>query len=114
LIEQHTELFSRLCNVERVDLLNGNAPGQSAAVVSGDVTIHLPLAGMIDLSAERDRLTKELENVKAAIAKTEGMLANESFVSRAKPEVVESTRSRLIDLVKTRDAVEDQLRGLAG
>jgi valyl-tRNA synthetase len=112
LIEDHADLFSRLCNVERVDLLNGNAPGQSAAVVSGDVTIHLPLAGMIDLSAERERLTKELETVKAQIAKTEGMLANESFVSRAKPEVVESTRVRLAELVQSRDSIEGQLNSL--
>jgi valyl-tRNA synthetase len=106
LIEHHTDLFSRLCNVERVDLLNGNAPGQSAAVVSGDVTIHLPLAEMIDLSAERERLTKELEGVKVQIAKTEGMLANESFVSRAKPEIVENTRTKLAELIRSRDGIE--------
>ncbi len=113
LIERHTDLFARLCNVDQVTMLNGsNPPGQSAAVVSGDVTIYLPLAGMVDLDAERERLTKELDTLKAQIAKSEGMLANESFVSRAKPEVVERERTKLTDLKATRAAVEERLGAL--
>jgi valyl-tRNA synthetase len=115
LIERHADIFSRLANVEKVTLLNGNgAPEQSAAVVSGDVTLYLPLAGMIDLAVESDRLSKELENIKAQITKTEGMLANESFVSRAKPEVVERERTKLKDLTQTRGVVEERLRALKG
>ncbi|MEP7286515.1 MAG: valine--tRNA ligase [Chloroflexota bacterium] len=114
-IGQYAYIFSRLCNVEQLDMLNGKAaPEQSAAVVSGDVTVYLPLAGMIDLAAERTRLTEELEMIKGQIAKTQGMLANESFVSRAKPEVVERERTKLADLTRTRAAVEERLGGLVG
>ncbi len=114
-IANHRDLFSRLCNVERVDMLDGsNPPGQSAAVVSGDVTIYLPLAGMVDLDAERERLGKELANVKAQIEKAEKMLANESFVSRAKPDVVQRERDKLAELTQTRAAIEERLGTLVG
>jgi valyl-tRNA synthetase len=114
LIESHRDLFSRLCNVERVTLLDGNnPPGQSAAVVSGDVTIYLPLAGMIDITAECERLTKELEDVKARIDKTEKMLANQAFVSRAKPEVVQRERDKLAELTGTRTTIQERLGALS-
>jgi valyl-tRNA synthetase len=112
LLTGHAEVFARLCNVERIDLLAGAAPDQAAAVVSGEVTVYLPMAGMVDLSAERERLTKELEALTKQIQKTEGMLANEQFVSRAKPEVVEKERAKLADLRETQAAIEDRLKGL--
>ena len=89
-------------------------PGQSAAVVSGDVTVYLPLAGMVDLDAERERLSKELAAVKAQIEKTEKMLGNESFVNRAKPDVVQRERDKLVDLQNTREAIEERLGALVG
>src|SRR6185369_8718923 len=115
LIEGYADIFSRLSNVEKVTLLNGSAaPAQSSAVVSGDVTLYLPLAGMIDLAAERERLMKELENLNKQISKTEGMLSNQNFVSRAKPEVVEGERTKLTDLKRSRENLEGRLKGLAG
>ncbi len=105
-------IFSRLCNVEQIAPMNGGAPDQAAAVVSGEVTLYLPLAGMVDLAAERERLSKELENLKAQIEKTEKMLGNEQFVSRAKPDVVARERAKLADLSQARGAVEERLAAL--
>ena len=67
---------------------------------------------MVDLSAERDRLLKELENVKVQIEKTAKMLGNESFVSRAKPEIVQRERDKLAELGQTRVAIENRLEAL--
>jgi valyl-tRNA synthetase len=114
LIKSYTYVFSRLCNVEKVDLLNGGAPEQSAALVAGDVTLYLPLAGMIDLDAERKRLETELDSVKGQITRTEAQLANEGFVNRAKPEIVEATRNKLVELQNTRTAIEQRLGALVG
>ncbi|MCE7946115.1 MAG: valine--tRNA ligase [Chloroflexi bacterium CFX4] len=108
----HGEMFSRLCNVERLEALNGNPPDQAAAVVSGEVTLYLPLAGMVDLNAERERLSKELASLAAQIEKTEKMLANEQFVSRAKPEVVAKERAKLAELHQAHSALQERLAGL--
>jgi valyl-tRNA synthetase len=107
------DLFARLCNVERITPLDGDAPEQAAAVVSGDATVYLPLAGMVDLAAERERLSQELEALRAQIEKTEKMLGNEQFVSRARPDVVERERTKLADLTQARASVEERLSALA-
>jgi valyl-tRNA synthetase len=109
----HPAIFARLCNVERLTpLTNGDAPDNAAVIASGEVTLYLPLAGMIDFAAERERLLKELDNVRAQIDKTEKMLGNESFVSRAKPEVVQRERDKLADLAATRASIEERLKKL--
>ena len=108
------EVFSRLCNVARITPLDGAAPDQAATVISGEVTLYLPLAGLVDLAAERERLLKELEMLQAQIERAEKMLANEQFVSRAKADVVERERTKLADLSQARAAVTERLAALPG
>jgi valyl-tRNA synthetase len=73
-------------------------PGEAvkgAQVVVAEATILLPLAGVIDLAAERARLMKERDKAQAEGAKVAQKLGNADFVARAKPEVVEENRERL-------------------
>ncbi|MEW6578082.1 MAG: valine--tRNA ligase [Chloroflexota bacterium] len=114
LIGAHTDLFARLCNVGSVTLLDSGAgaPGQAATVVAANVTVYLPLADLVDLEAERERLRRELENLDQQIARTTALLSNESFASRAKPEVVQRERDKLETLAASRRAVEERLGAL--
>jgi valyl-tRNA synthetase len=50
---------------------------------------------MIDLEAERARITREIDQVESEISRANGMLANEQFVSRAPAAVVEGHRTKL-------------------
>ncbi|HMM40878.1 MAG TPA: valine--tRNA ligase [Thermomicrobiales bacterium] len=70
------------------------APGKSAALVVGGATIYLPLAGMVDLAAERARIEKEVTEVEAEIARVDAMLGNEQFVAKAPEKVVAVQRER--------------------
>lgn len=114
IIEAHTYLFARLCNVAELQLLaNGaHAPEDAASIVVSDVTVYLPLAGMIDIKAEVERLNKDLERLDQQISKTQAMLANEQFVSRARPEVVQRERDRLTELEASAAQVRDRLAQL--
>ena len=89
-----------------------SAPGQAATIVAADVTAYLPLADLVDLDAERGRLRRELENLDRQIARTTALLGNESFVSKAKPEVVQRERDKLEALAASRRAVEKRLGAL--
>jgi valyl-tRNA synthetase len=71
-------------------------PAASAAVV-GDLTLLVPLAGLVDLDAEKARLAKELKRIEAEIGKCTGKLGNANFVANAPAEVVEQERQRLAD-----------------
>ncbi len=88
--------------VERLD----EKPRQAASIVLGEVECYLPLAGMIDLEAERARLRKELEAAEADVSRREAKLANESFTSRAPAHVVAREREGL----ETARAAAERLR----
>ena len=115
-IDQYRYLFARLCNVAELHILGEDetAPDQAATVVVGDATIYLPLADFVDLAAECERLTKEQGKLREQIVKIEGTLANEQFVSRAKPDVVERERSRLAALQASEAQITERLSGLCG
>jgi valyl-tRNA synthetase len=63
--------------------------------VIGGVECYLPLAGLIDLDAERARLRKELEAAEADVARREAKLANAGFTERAPANVVAREREGL-------------------
>lgn len=99
-LEQYDYVFARLCNVEKVDLLDDNAPApeNSASAVVSDTTIYLPLEGMLDIEKECARLKNELQKNAGAIKGTEAKLANEGFVSKAPEHVVQRERDKLAEL----------------
>jgi len=74
--------------------------------------VYLPLEGLIDITAERARLSKELEKVRAEITKVEAKLASGSFVSSAPPAVVEEHRQRRTDWGTKAAQLEDMLQNL--
>ena len=84
--------LDRLARLETVSFDPAPAGASAQLVVEGE-TITVPLEGVIDIAAERDRLSKAL----AAAAKERdgltGRLNNPSFVERAKPEAVEKARA---------------------
>ena len=65
------------------------------SLLAGPVEIYLPLVGMLDTGKELERLDKELAQAQQEIARIQGKLANEAFVARARPEVVENEREKL-------------------
>ena len=70
-------------------------PQAAAAIVIGALEAYLPLAGLIDLAAERARLQKELEVAEADVARREGRLNNDGFVGKAPANVVQRERDGL-------------------
>jgi valyl-tRNA synthetase len=99
LLRAQAPLISRLGRVaaDQLQIVAALAekPRQAAAIVIGTVEAYLPLAGMIDLEAERARLQKELAQLEADVARREARLANESFVSKAPEAVVQRERAGL-------------------
>jgi valyl-tRNA synthetase len=99
MLREQAALIARLGRVDAAKLEVVEAletkPGQSAAIVIGTVEAYLPLAGLIDLAAERARLTKELEQAEGDVARREAKLSNEGFVGKAPANVVQRERDSL-------------------
>ncbi|NNF58634.1 MAG: valine--tRNA ligase [Rhodothermaceae bacterium] len=90
--------ITRMARLEDVSIQGGGEkPKASAAAVVGQVEVFVPLAGMIDLSVERERLEKEIAQKAGFLKSVEGKLRNENFVSRAPAEVVEKERQKAED-----------------
>lgn len=83
-----------LARLARVDAVAGDAPaGGALQIVVDEATFVLPLGEVIDLDAERARLTKAIAATEKERDALAGRLGNASFVERAKPEAVEKARA---------------------
>ena len=90
------EAIGRMGRAASVGALDGPLPPGSAQVVLDEATVVLPLAGVIDLAAERARLGRERAKALAEAEKVLRKLGNADFVAKARPEVVEENRDRLL------------------
>ncbi|MEO5337916.1 MAG: valine--tRNA ligase [Magnetospirillum sp. WYHS-4] len=108
----HDTVIRSLARLESVEFLAGPPPKGAVQDVLDEATLVLPLAGVIDVAAERARLDKEIKKLDDEVAKVDKKLANESFVAKAPPEVVEEQRERRADHAAKRDKLKDALARL--
>lgn len=83
-----------------------------ALVATGGVEAYLPLAGLVDLEQEIARLRKALAEADREIARAEGMLANQGFLAKAPPAVVQQQRDRLAEQRERRERLATRLQAL--
>ncbi|MEQ8179779.1 MAG: class I tRNA ligase family protein, partial [Amphiplicatus sp.] len=92
----HADIVSRLARLSLIDHA-AEAPKGAVQIVHDGAVFALPLEGVIDIGAEKARLEKEIAKAADEIARIDKKLANESFVAKAPPEVVEEQRARRED-----------------
>jgi valyl-tRNA synthetase len=105
--------ISFLARVEAPQWITSGAgePAAAAAVV-GSLRVLIPLAGLIDLGAEKTRLAKEISKIEGEIKKCENKLGNANFVANAPAEVVVQERQRIADWGTQLTALREQLQKL--
>ncbi len=100
--ESQLQSLLRLARLEDV-AYGTEVPTSSAQLVIGEATFVLPLAGVIDIDAERVRLKREIAKEEVEIDKIDKKLGNEQFVAKAKPEVIEEQHQRRAEAVARRE-----------
>jgi len=108
----HESAVLRLARAEKIDLADA-APKGSAQIIVGEATVCLPLAGVIDLGAEKARLEKEVGKLDADISKIEKKLNNPKFVEKAPADVVDGEREKVTEFKEKRAKVQIALDRLA-
>ncbi|MCC4598970.1 valine--tRNA ligase [Xanthomonas melonis] len=97
-IARFASQLSFLLKLEAIDWLQaGQDTPPSATAIVGELTLLVPLEGLVDMEAERTRLDKEIKRVESEIGKCNGKLGNATFVQNAPAAVVEQERARLND-----------------
>jgi valyl-tRNA synthetase len=84
-------------------------PADSVALVVGSVEVYLPLAGMVDLAADKPRLEKELKEAQSQIERLEKLLAGD-FVNKAPAALVAKEREKLAGYKDTAEKIQSQLK----
>ncbi|HEX7859664.1 MAG TPA: valine--tRNA ligase [Verrucomicrobiae bacterium] len=102
-----------LLNAESVDF-NAEVKKGTPSVGTQLGDLYLPLEGLIDVSAEKARLNKELEKIDAEIVKVQEKLNNPSFAQKVPANVLEEHQKRLADWRSKREAVLRNLKLLEG
>jgi valyl-tRNA synthetase len=100
--QRHQAYLEKLAGLESITVLpEGARPPESAIALVGDLSVLVPMAGLIDAAAEAERLGKQLAKAAQDLSKAQGKLSNENFVRNAPVEVVELERTRVAELERT-------------
>jgi valyl-tRNA synthetase len=111
-LADHEAFVKTLARVEAI-AFDQAVPKGSVQDVLDECSLVLPLAEVIDLAQERQRLQKEVDKLKGEIVKLDKKLSNEQFLAKAPEEVVVEQRERLADSRQTMSKLQTALERLA-
>ena len=110
LVEKHFAYLARLAGLESINVLEaGAAAPEAATAMLAELTLLVPMAGLIDPKAEIERLGKRIAKNDSDLAKLRGKLGNANFVKNAPPDVVASDRARVAELEAQNESFARQL-----
>jgi valyl-tRNA synthetase len=91
--QRWNEVVKRMARLSDISFAPAAPQGAVQLLVRGEVAA-LPLKGVIDFSAEKARLDKELAKAEADIKRVDAKLANEKFVANAPEDIVEEEKEK--------------------
>ena len=112
-VATNREQLLKLARLESIEPLSGDMPKGAAQVVVEEATFVIPLEGLLDISAEIDRLNKEMGKQDATIDKLNSMLNNANFVARAPEDVIAKNRAQLAEAEQAKVGIQAALDRLS-
>ena len=110
---RNVHLLARVGRVESVDTVpEGEEAPPAATALLGNMRIHVPMAGLVDVESERTRIGKQLNKASQDLEKAKAKLSNENFVSNAPPAVVTQERERVAEFEQQIQNLEEQFQRL--
>ena len=100
--------LARLAEISEADAV----PEGAVQTVLGEATLALPLADVIDVDAEKARLSKDIAKLEGEIMKISGKLGNKGFLDKAPEAVIEENKARLAEEEARRDKLQSALARL--
>ncbi|MDB9865746.1 valine--tRNA ligase, partial [Candidatus Thioglobus sp.] len=113
-IENNKSIIFTLAKLDSIELIEANKEEpESAIALVGEMKILIPLAGLIDKDAEKDRLNKEIDKLIKLKAQFSGKLNNKKFISGAPEAVVKKEQDKLATVEKALQDMESQLEKIS-
>jgi len=101
----------KLANISKADFVNDKIAGAASFMVGKD-EFFIPLSQNVDVEAEKERLTKELEYLQGFLKSVDAKLGNERFVQNAKPEIIQNERNKKADAESKIAIIKESLAAL--
>ena len=112
-LNDNQTFLKSLAKLEDIKVL---AAGEEAPMATtqlvGSMEVLVPMAGLIDKEKESARLNKEIERFAKEVARFEGKLNNEKFISKAPADVVEKEKAKLAEAQTAKAKLEEQLEAI--
>ncbi|HBQ00531.1 MAG TPA: valine--tRNA ligase [Gammaproteobacteria bacterium] len=113
-LQSNLMYLQKLAKLENIEWLSAESEAPAAATgLYGNMEVLVPLAGLIDVSAEQARLEKEIGKLEAGLKAVSGKLNNEKFVSNAPDAVVAKERQKKQELQAASDALKTKFEELS-
>lgn len=112
----HNDSYIKLLGgIDNLELrpLNGEKPKNAMAAVVTGIEVYLPLAGLIDVEKETQRLSKELAAMEKDLQRAGGKLNNAGFLAKAPEDVIAKERAKYEELSGKIEAVKKRMAYLA-
>ena len=110
--DSYIKLLGGIDNLE-LRPLNGEKPENAMAAVVTGIEVYLPLAGLIDVEKENQRLSKELAAMEKDLQRAGGKLNNAGFLAKAPEDVIAKERAKYEELSGKIEAVKKRMAYLA-
>lgn len=105
-LQQYAPFVAFLTKTDGFSELEGEPAKTDVIAVSQGLEIILPLEGVVDFAAERERIEKEIAKSEAELQKINGMLENKNFIERAPEKVVAEQQDRKNELLVTLEKLQ--------
>ena len=105
------DVIIRLVNLDKFDAATSKIENSSSFLI-GNLEFYIPFSAGINVAEEKDRLMKELDYNKGFLKSVQAKLANERFVSNAKPEILENEKKKQADAEAKIRSIEEMLGSL--
>ncbi|MFF2480560.1 valine--tRNA ligase [Paenibacillus sp. NPDC058071] len=115
ILRRNEEFLVRFCGTSKLAIeSNLSAPDKAMTAIVTGADLYLPLAGLIDIAQEIERLEKEVATLNSEVERVEKKLGNEGFVAKAPAKVIEEERAKMADYAGKRDKVLARIAELRG
>ncbi|MBM7556154.1 valine--tRNA ligase [Halanaerobacter jeridensis] len=114
ILEEGQDYIADLANVEDLTITEEleEEPDKASTAITSEVKVILPLADLVNIEKEIERLEDEIEEMEFEINRAEGKLANEGFVNNAPDHLVEEEREKKEEYTKKKEQLEEKLAEL--
>ena len=114
IIEENNNLILNLAKLNQIKIISEQHEENEKSIVTtvDEIILMIPTDGLIDIKAEKNRLSKELENITIEIEIIDKRLDNSSFIEKAPPKVIKDVKTKKIVLDQRKSEINKALLNL--